>query len=233
MEQQKMNSPTSPQPDTSLDDLSKLIEDYNRFEKKTKVIGVILPLAILAVFVIFGWLFYCTIKANFTKDKFVASIKIRGEEIKPLLTHQMLNIIEKVRPVYTEEAKKKFQELVPQLRGLTETQLREIVDRTNTKINDVTKEVLGANDTLLRSLYPNLSPEDLNLAKITNEKAWVDEFGEVSQATIEPFSKDWNNMKNTLEKFDNKALPNDEGELMRLMTHYLLMLLDKEIMEVK
>jgi hypothetical protein len=241
MEQQKPNVPTTPQLDGpqghpvggSLDELNKFVEETSRYEGKTRAVSLILYVAILAVFLIFAWQFYRTIKTNFTQQKFVDSLETRGKEIQPILTQNLLSVINKVMPVYTEEAKKTVQETIPQLKELSQKELQTLLDKTNREIDLLIKEAITTKDDLIKSMYVNLTPQDIDAAKIVNEKAWTDEFTEVTKAIIEPFSADWNKLRNTINKFDNANLPNDDGELFRLMSHYMLLLLDKEIMEVK
>lgn len=233
MEQQKANSPASPQLDGSMDELSKHLEETSSFESKARTISVLLYFLILAVFLWFGWMFYRTIQKNFTQEKFLQSVETRGKEMIPKLEVLLGKFVEKVKPVYVAEAKKQINDTVPKLKGLAENELNGMVDNAKKEVNGILQEAMKTKYALVKSLYPNLSEADFNIATIANEKAWNDEFVDITKTLIEPFRQDWDKMRTTLDKFNNPDLPNDQVELLKQMEHNLLMMLDKELMEVK
>jgi len=230
MEQQKTNSPGAPQLDASIEQLNNIIEETNSFAHKARTASLLLYLAMLVVVLIFGWRFYSTISKNITKEKFLASAEIRVKELQPAVVKSFRTVYDKVLPVYTAQAKKALAETVPQLKELSEKELNAMLDKVNGEIDVLTKEIMSTKDSLLKSLYVNLTLPEFDAAKVINEQEWANEFNEVTKAVIEPFTADWNALRATIKKFDNPSLPNEEGELYRQMASCLLLLLNEEIM---
>jgi len=211
-----------------LDEQRQKNQQYNR-------ISNLLSVMIVVVFVAFILFFYTTIKNNFTGERFLASIQKEAPDLLPKVSEHVSFVLADVGPTYQEQAVQKFEEAIPEWSVVLEQEMTKFSEVSTEEAQKQLKTALtGAIEKQngpLRQAFPGLKDEDCKALISELEKELAADTTDVINYVVENSITQILTLKKTIDSFDTKGLPDDRGKLSKLAMHYILLILDQEVME--
>jgi flagellar biogenesis protein FliO len=218
----------------SIEDLKKIIIEKKQAITKDQKVNNYLTFAIILVLLIFIFLMYKKMESNFTSDKILKSVETAAPQVLPAASEKLVEVATDVYPVYYQTFTKESIEALPAIAMKIDSELaimtKELTDKTKEEVSGVLQRILEKQDANFKTAYPDLTEEDL---KTLNEKITKDiqiDFEEISMHLMTNSLKQVGELKKTAEKFITPDLPNNEAKLSKLFVHYMLQLIDQEIM---
>jgi hypothetical protein len=220
---------------SSIDGLEQKLVDSKTRQKKLRNWSIVMNIVIIAIFVIYGLVFYNIGKNNFSEEKLAKTLQSSMTQITPMIADTTMTVITDVAPVYMEAAAEKSETFMPQLAMALEKQSNKFVQNMTAHAEEELKKRLerianGVADEF-RKQYPDLTDEQLDRFITETEEDVLMLFTDLSQHILDESLPEIVEMKIMTENLPHEFLPEEELELYRLFIHKLLLLLDKEIME--
>lgn len=183
----------------------------------------------------FIFLNYLHFRLNWTEENFRHSLEQELKEFSPYAMREIDAMGHDLLPVYAEESRRQLMELMPEISRTVQQEMDELsndlLKRIDSRLQKTQENVLASTEMVLFENYPDLrgpaererlgqvfraSTEDAVLAAVTDFNS--------------RFSKDLDEVKKTLFKFDVKDPNEDTVELQKKFLRLWLRLLDQEIM---
>ena len=219
----------------NLNDLEDLIRKSQEKQHQLRRWNQFTTLGILAVFLIFIFLFYSVIKSNFSADRFSKSIKENTVDLAPTITNASLEVLKEVQPVYVEEARIKAEEMMPEFMVALESEtnifIQEMSVYGDTEIRARLMAILENVAARFKAEYPDLTDEQLAQFVSETEDELLTTMVAISEHILDQSLPDIMEMKYLVEESARQHPEMVEEELYRLFLHKLLMLFDMELME--
>lgn len=219
----------------SSENFNKFLKEQRENNKKYAQISNIMTLLIVLIIVIFIFSFYNTIKSNFAPDKFVKSLEKHAPDVAQPVAEKAVEVVTDVYPVYYELAVKETVETLPQWSQLADEQIQKLSTETTEQATEQLKGSLSNaikhQESPLRKAFPNLTDEDAH--KLIEELATdlEKDLTEVSEHIVNGSVLQLLDLHKSIQQFNTKGLPDNEGELSRLIIHHVLQLVDIEVMK--
>jgi hypothetical protein len=190
---------------------------------------------IVVVFLAFILFFYSTLKNNFTGERFLASLQKEAPEVLPVVSEHVSFVLADIGPTYQEQAVQKFEEAIPEWSVVMEQEMSKFSEVSSEEAQKQLKTaLLGAiekQDAPLRQAFPGLKDEDVKTLVKELETDLANDTTDVVNYVVENSINQIIGIKKTVDGFDTKGLPDDRGKLSKLAMHYILLILDQEVME--
>jgi len=216
-------------------EIEKTVAEVQAARKKFKPVNLVLTLAIVLVFVIFGLLYYSTVKQNFTEKKLLESLRENAREISPELSDHAAEVIADAGPEYSRLAQERLPVVMPKWVTSGKEELKKVSDNIGKIAETEVQDALYASirKSKIKEALPELTDSQIENLRMKLEKRIRADMQNITGHILKRTEKEIFKISNTLDNFDLTGLPNDEDGLSRLIAHDLLMLLDKQIMEGK
>ncbi len=211
------------------------MKEQRQINKKYAQISNILTLLIVFIIVIFIFSFYNTIKNNFAPAKFLKSLEKHAPDVAQPVAEKAVEVVTDVYPVYYELAVKETVETLPKWSQLADEQIQKLSTETTEQATEQLKSALTNaikhQESPLRKAFPNLTDDDAHKLIGELETDLNKDLTDVSEHIVSGSVLQLLDLHKSIERFNTKGLPHDEGELSRLIIHYVLQLVDIEVMK--
>lgn len=220
--------------DTS-EDFTKFLREQRELNKKYSQISNILTYLIVFVFVIFIFSLYSTVKHNLAAEKLMESAKKYAPDIIQPVAETLVGVAAEVYPVYYEQSVQMTVDTLPELALKIEEELEILGEESKTialeQLQTALTSAIQHQSGPLRKAFPGLTEEDTETLTAELKKQLTDDLSEVTHYIVDGSILQLLDLKETIDKFQVKELPDDEDELSRYVIHYLLQVIDMEVME--
>ena len=188
---------------------------------------------------IFGFLLanYMTLSSLWTREKFRQSLEREMTELSPAAVRELNTLGRELLPVYAEEGRKQLMEMGPELARRFEEQLdqltEELLQSVHQQLKRTEENVLVRTEEIVFKSFPSL--HDAEKRELLERRFhWLAEqaVAEAIASFENLVSKDVDNVKETLLKFDVSDGDESTVDLQKKFIHLWLKLLDQEIMEL-
>jgi hypothetical protein len=192
-------------------------------------------LLILFVFAVYIFLFYFTIRDNFSREAFQASLPKHTALLAPVISEAAVDVVENVQPVYTQAVVDKAETFLPEFSLAAAEQTDVLLDDLTAfgqkELETRLHRIVEAYAAEFRGQYPDLTDQQLQTFIEDTENRLGLLFAELSQEIVDQSLPEVMEMKLLSESMAGDQPELDEDRLFQLFIHKLLMLLDQEIME--
>lgn len=220
---------------SSIDGMERGLSESKTRQKTLRNWSVVMNIVLMAVFVVYGLIFYNILKNNFSNEKLAQTLQASVSQLTPLISNATIEVVTDVAPVYMDAASRKSDEFMPQFAVALEKEANRFVQNMTAHAQkDLTarlERIAGSVAAEFKAQYPDLTDEQIERFITETEEEILILFTDLSQHILDQSLPEIVEMKIMTENLPNEFLPQEELELYRLFLHKLLRLLDTEIME--
>ena len=144
-------------------------------QRKLRLWGHGVTLAILVVFAIYIIALYTMLRDNLSSEKFTRSLNTHIAQIAPVVTDSSVEVMKQVSPVYMDLAHKKAKALMPELTKSLEKQANRFavntLDFAKGEYNVLFEKIISQQVKEFQKAYPDLTAEQMEnfMAETKNE----------------------------------------------------------------
>ncbi len=209
------------------------VASRKRMVRTTRIILLVLSFSIL----FFVLLNYFHFRFQWTKEKFKYSLEQEMRELSPVAMKELSAMGKDLLPVYAEEGKKQIHESMPEISQILDRELdrlsTDILENADHRLREMEESVLSRTEEVLLESYPGLK-ESAKRKELERRfhKETHDAVVSAVQEFDKLFSKDIEESRALLLKFDIKDTDESQVDLQKKFIRLWLQLLDLEIKEL-
>lgn len=213
-------------------EISEFVRTKSALVSRYRLVNNVLTLLLVGVVLLFVALFYTAVSRNFTQDKLESALQQHGPDTLAQIADSAVEVAIAVYPTYQEELTRRMVEDSPKFAEATNKELEKLADQVvvlcQEQLRLAIHGIFVRPDSPVKRALPNTTFSKEDVEKII--QANLKDTATIPDAKI---AADVEKLRDTIFKFDDPKLPNDEIKLSKTMVHNLLMLLDQEIAGVK